>query len=162
MIGALLGFLLTVALSAFVAAAPNPSAYTRTAGAGGVTVKVVYAPPEYFQVAKDLEGARRWRPAEQVVFLVTLDTHAGDLMAFDLARNIRLRVRGTGGATNEYTPGKWEATSDGSHHRAGALIFPATVSGVKSLGPGVTAITLVISNLAGVPARSFEWVLPVR
>ena len=94
MIGALLGFLLTVALSAFVAAAPDPSAYTRTAGAGGVTVKVVYAPPEYFQAAKDLEGARRWRPAEQVVFLVTLDTHAGDLMAFDLARNIRLRVRG--------------------------------------------------------------------
>src|SRR3990172_8946047 len=125
MIGALLGFLLTVALSAFVAAAPDPSAYTRTAGAGGVTVKVVYAPPEYFQAAKDLEGARRWRPAEQVVFLVTLDTHAGDLMAFDLARNIRLRVRGTGGATNEYTPGKWEATSDGSHHprrRPGALL----------------------------------------
>jgi len=33
---------------------------------------------------------------------------------------------------------------------------------VKFLGPGVTAITLVISNLAGVPTRSFEWVLPVR
>src|SRR3989304_6516000 len=113
--------------------------YFCSPGCGGVTVKVVYAPREYFQAAKDLEGARRWRPEEQVVFLVTLDTHAGDLMAFDLARNIRLRVRGTGGATNEYTPGKWEATSDSSHHRAGALIFPATVSGGTIVGLGGAA-----------------------
>ncbi len=162
MIGALLSFLLTIALSAFVAAAPGPQAYTRTTGAGGVTVKVIYAPPEYFQAAKDPEGAQRWRPEEQIVFLVTLDTHAGDLMAFDPVKNVRLGIRTTGGATKGYAPVKWEATSDGSHHRAGALIFPATVSGVKLLGPGVTAIILVISNLAGVPTRSFEWVLPVR
>ncbi len=53
MIGALLSFLLTIALSTFVAAAPGPQAYTRTTGAGGVTVKVTYAPPEYFQAAKN-------------------------------------------------------------------------------------------------------------
>ncbi len=162
MIGALLGFLLTVALSAFVAAAPGPQAYTRTSGAGGVTVKVIYAPPEYFQAAKDPEGAQRWRPEEQVVFLVTLDAHAGDLMAFDPVKNIRLGIRTTGGATKGYAPVKWEATSDGSHHRAGALIFPGVAQGVRVIGPGVSAITLVISNLAGVPARSFEWVLSVR
>src|SRR3989304_2709521 len=125
MIGALLGFLLTVALSAFVAAAPDPSAYTRTAGVGGVTVKVVYAPPEYFQAAKDLEGARRWRPAEQVVFLVTLDTHAGDLMAFDLARNIRLRVRGPSVCTMAPQSPKRKVSPYPFPPRAGALIFPA-------------------------------------
>ncbi len=162
MIGALLSFLVTIALSAFVAAAPGPQAYTRTAGAGGVTVKLVYAPREYFRAAKDLEGARRWRPEEQVVFLVTLDTHAGDLMAFDPVKNVRLGIRTTGGALKEYAPAKWEGISDGSHHRSGALIFPATFNGVKLLGPGVTVITLLISNLAGVPTRSFEWVLPVR
>src|SRR3990172_6800395 len=56
MIGALLGFLLTVALSAFVAAAPGPQAYTRTAGAGGVTVKGGCAPRAYFHAAGGLAG----------------------------------------------------------------------------------------------------------
>jgi hypothetical protein len=160
MIRLLIGLLLALALSLPATAAPDVAAYSRTAEAGGVTVKVVYAPPEYFQAARDPAGARRFRPEEQIVFLVTLDTHAGDLMRFDVLPNSRLRTRG--GTPREYPPAKWEATSDASHHRSGALIFPATVNGMKVLGSGVTTMTLVISNLAGVPARSLEWVLPVR
>ena len=160
MIRGLTGFLLVLALSLFAKAAPDAKAYTHTAAAGGVEVKVVYAPPGYFQAAGDTEGARRFRPGGQVVFLITLDTHAGDLMRFDVVRNSRLRTKG--GTPREYPPAKWEAISDGSHHRSGGVIFPATVNGTKLLGPGVTAITLVITNLAGVPARAFEWTLPVR
>ncbi len=156
----LVSLLLLLALALPAGAAPDTKAYTRTASAGGVEVKMVYAPPEYFQVARDPEGARRFKPEAQIVFLITLDTHAGDLMSFDMTANSRLRTKG--GASREYPPAKWESTADGSHHRSGALIFQAAVSGAKVLGPGVTAITLVINNLAGVPARAFEWVLPIR
>ncbi len=154
------GFLLLLALALPAGAAPDVKAYTRVAAAGGVEVKVIYAPPEYFQVARDPEGARRFKPEAQLVFLVTLDTHAGDLMSFDPVANSRLRVRGS--VPREYPPTKWESGADGSHHRSGVLIYPASVGGTKVLGPGVTAITLVINNLAGVPARSFEWALPLR
>ncbi len=156
----LAGFLLVLALALPTGAAPDAKAYTRVAAAGGVEVKVIYAPPEYFQLVRDPEGARRFKPETQIVFLVSLDTHAGDLMSFDVVANSRLRVRGT--TPREYPPAKWESGADGSHHRSGVLISPASVGGTKVLGPGVTAITLVVNNLAGVPARTFEWLLPIR
>jgi len=157
----LVGAVLVLVAAVAVAAAPAVSAYTRTASAGGVDVKVIYASAEYFAAAKDGEGAKRFAPEKQVVFLVAMDTHAGDLMAFDVVRNSRLRTV-AGGATREYAPVRWESTSDGSHHRSGALIFPASVNGTKVIGPAVTSIALVIADLAGVPARTFEWALPIR
>ncbi len=144
-----------------VTAAPEVAAYARTASAGGVEVKVIFAPPEYFTTAKDMEGTKRFAPEKQVVFLVTLDTHSGDLTPFDMVRNSRLRAA-AGGVIKEYAPVKWESTSNGSHHRSGALIFPPSVDGTKVIGSAVTSLTLVIANLGGVPVRSFEWVLPIR
>ncbi len=155
------GAALVLITAVAVTAAPAVAAYTRTASAGGVDVKVIYAPAAYFAAAKDSEGAKRFAPEKQVVFLVALDTHAGDLMAFDMVRNSRLRTV-AGGVTREYLPVRWESTGDGSHHRSGALIFPATVDGTSVIGPTTASITLVIANLGGVPARTFEWTLPIR
>ena len=136
-------------------------AFTRAATAGGVEVKVTYAPPEYFALVQDTAGAKRFAPEQQVVFFISLDTHGGDLRSFDLVRNSRLRTRTAGGAVREYAPARWEATSDGSHHRRGALIFPAVVDGTR-VAPEVGTLTLVITGLAGVPTLAFEWTLPVR
>ncbi len=137
-------------------------AFTRTASAAGVEVRVTYAPPEYFALVQDSAGAKRFAPEQQIVFLISLDTHAGDLRSFDLVRNSRLRTQVVGGAVREYAPARWEAISEGSHHRSGALIFPAVVNGTKVIAPEVGSITLVITGLAGAPARTFEWALPVR
>ncbi|MDQ7848783.1 MAG: hypothetical protein QN152_08925 [Armatimonadota bacterium] len=137
-------------------------AFTRTASAGGVEVRVTYAPPEYFALVQDSAGARRFAPEQQIVFLISLDTHGGDLRSFDLVRNSRLRTRTAGGAVREYAPARWEAINDGSHHRSGALIFPAVANGTRVIAPEVDSITLVIAGLAGVPVRTFEWTLPVR
>lgn len=153
-----LGLAIVVTLAGTAAAAPALTAYTRTHSGGGVEVTATYAPPEYFVLAKDAAGGRKYRPEAQIVFLLAFDTHAGDLTQFNVVRNIRLRT----GADKEYRPVRWEATSDASHHRSGALIFPATMGGVRILRPGVTAITLVISNLAGVPRRTMKWTLPIR
>lgn len=139
------------------AAAHSVAAYTRTHSGGGVEVKAVYAPPEYFATAKDPNGVQRFRPDTQLVFLLTFDTHAGDLTQYDVLKNIRLRAS----AGKEYAPVKWESTSNDSHHRAGALIFPAAVAGGKVIGAGVTSITLLIMNLAGVPVRVLGWALPI-
>jgi len=149
-------FLLLIALPA--AAAPAPAAYTRTHSGGGVEVKATYAPPEYFAAANDARGAQRFKPGEQIVFLLTFDTHSGDLTRYDVMRNIRLRT----GPGQEYAPIRWEPISDDSHHRAGALIFPATVAGRDVIGRETTVVVLVIANLAGVPARTLEWNLPIR
>lgn len=137
-------------------------AFTRTASAAGVEVKVTYAPPEYFALVQDSAGAKRFAPEQQIVFLISLDTHGGDLRSFDLVRNSRLRTRTVDGAVREYAPARWEAINDGSHHRSGALIFPAVANGTKVIASEVASITLVITGLAGVPVRSFEWALPIR
>lgn len=139
-------------------AVPVTAVYTRTHSGGGVDVKAIYASAEYFTAANDPKGAQRFRPAEQIVFLLTFDTHSGDLTKYDVMRNVRLRT----GSGKEYVPAAWESTSNDSHHRTGAVIFPAASGDHKVIGPKVTAIVLVITNLAGVPTRTLEWPLPIR
>lgn len=139
-------------------AAPVTAVYTRTHSGGGVDVKAIYATAEYFTAVNDAKGARRFRPAEQIVFLLTFDTHSGDLTKYDVMSNIRLRT----GSGKEYAPAAWESTSNDSHHRTGAVIFPAASGGQKVIGPKVTAVALVITNLAGVSTRTLEWPLPIR
>ncbi len=138
--------------------APSAAVYTRTNSGGGVDIKATYAPPEYFVLTKDAAGAGKYKPDAQIVFLFAFDTHAGDLMQFDVIGNIRLRT--SSGAS--VAPTGWEATEDGSHHRSGTLFFPLSAAGVRVIGPAVTSIELVISDLGGVPRRSLLWILPIR
>lgn len=138
--------------------AAGTAAYTRTSSGGGVDVQAVYAPPEYFKVAGDTAGRRRFKPEQQIVFLLTFDTHAGDLTTFNVMKNSKLRTS----AGREVAPLRWVATSNSSHHRAGALIFPAARGGVPVAGRGVRSIALIIRNLAGIPRRTLEWTVPPR
>ncbi len=149
---------LIVLLGTAASAATGVDAFVRTYDWGGVQVKATYAPPEYFAATDDTDGARRFQPETQIVFLLSFDTHSVDLTPFDVARSTRL-VTSSGVA---YGPLRWEATNDGNHHRSGVLIFPKTVDGVPVIGAGITSLSLVIIDLAGIPSRSLTWPVPVR
>jgi hypothetical protein len=144
-------------LGTTTSAATGVDAFVRTHDGGGVQVKAVYAPPEYFTAAGDTDGATRFQPDTQIVFLLSFDTHSLDLSLFDVAKNSRL-VTSAGKA---FEPVRWEATREGSHHRAGGLIFARTADGVEILGAGITSVNVIITNLAGVPSRSFTWPVSV-
>lgn len=139
-------------------AAPNLSRYTRSHTGGGVTVSAVHATPDYFRATGDTALANRYRAATQIVFLLTFDTHAGDLTTFNVMKNIRLRTS----VGREVSPLRWETTGNATHHRAGALIFPSARGGAPVIGPRVGSIALVIRNLVGVPRRTLEWTVPLR
>lgn len=92
---------------------------TRSIEAGSVEVKVT---PTRF----DASGA---------TFVVTLDTHSGDL-SMDLARSAALDV----GATT-WTVAGWTGSGPGGHHREGELRFTAP-------GPPSGRASLTITGLA--------------
>jgi len=84
-------------------------------------------------------------PGRAVKFRIFLNTHSVDL-GQDLAAVSGLKDdRGL-----EYKPARWTGSPPGGHHRFGVLEFPALKAGAKS-------VTLVIRNIAGVPARKFAW-----
>src|SRR5713226_7766750 len=65
-------------------------AFVRTHDSGGVQVRVTFAPPEYFTASGDSDGATRFQPETQIVFLLSFDKHSVDLTPFDVAKNSRL------------------------------------------------------------------------
>jgi len=84
-------------------------------------------------------------PGQAVKFRVFLNTHSVNLSQ-DLATVSVLKDdRGL-----DYKPARWTGSPPGGHHRFGVLEFPALKTGAKS-------VTLVIRNIAGVPARKFAW-----
>ncbi|MBI2624359.1 hypothetical protein HYW67_02590 [Candidatus Parcubacteria bacterium] len=80
-------------------------------------------------------------------FLVTLDTHSGEL-AEDLVQAARL-VDDQG---NEYRPIDWTGDPPGGHHREGSLKF-------KAFAPRPKIIVLILRKVGGVAERRFTWVL---
>ncbi len=82
---------------------------------------------------------------QAIKFRIFLNTHRGDLSQ-DLAAVSGL----TDDRGQEYKPARWTGSPPGGHHRFGVLEFPALKAGAKS-------VTLVIKNIAGVPARKFAW-----
>ncbi len=120
------------------AGAPAGSPATQTSEGGQVTVAVTW------------EGR-----AAGPVFVVTLDTHSVDLDAVDLSQLAVLRADPGG----EVRPTGWDAPK-GGHHRSGTLAFPATAAdGSPIIGPNTTRVELTIRDVAGVPARTFRWML---
>lgn len=125
-----------------VAAAP---AYVqRDRGEGGVEIEVIYVTADYLRTARDAQAVQRYQPDRYAVFLVTMNTHSIDLLAYDMVKVSELKVSG-----KTYTPLRWESTSDNTHHRSGVLIFP-------KIDPPLP-VELVIKTVAGVPARTFRW-----
>lgn len=120
----------------------GPGYVQRDKGEGGVEIEVIYVTSEYMR--SDGEDAQRYEPDRYAVFLVSMNTHSVDLSGFDMVKISELRA---GGRT--LTPLRWVSTSDDSHHRAGALIFPKVAP--------AQAVELLIKTVAGVPARTFRW-----
>lgn len=109
----------------------------RDRGEGAVEIEVTLVLPGSPDAAK-------YGADTQTVFLVSMNTHSVDLSAYDLTTISELLVAG-----RTYTPARWVSTSDDSHHRAGALLFPKVDRGV--------VLEVRIKTIAGVPVRAFRW-----
>ncbi len=104
----------------------------RKTDGGGITIVALYLPN-----------------GDTLEFRLTLDTHAGDLMAFDMAAITHLRVNGEA----EAPALDWKDEAKSSHHRSGVIRFGRRDTG----SPGVTTLELVVRGVGGVPSRLFRW-----
>ncbi len=111
---------LLVVLVAGAALGQNAAQAAQTDTSGGITVKAVLVTPAYFKTAPTDPLAGKVDLDRNIVVAVTLDTHAGDLGRYDFVKNTLLR----NDRRQQVAPLQWVATADGSHHRAGGLVFP--------------------------------------
>lgn len=153
---AVLSTILILVLGAIAQGAQAPtdlSALVKRASQAGVEVEVIFATPEYFKARGDEAGLKRYRPDENLVFFIWMNTHSGDLTLFDMRRISTLRTD----QGREIEALRWEAISNNPHHRSGVLIFPQVDSQGKRI---VTAqskyVELVFRGLVGVEWR-FRW-----
>lgn len=138
------------------AAGGQGAALTRSDDRGGVAVKATIRTAAYFKANPQDPLAAKVDTEREVVFAVALDTHAGDLSAYDVLKNMVLRNdRGV-----RTPPVRWVATADGSHHRSGGLVFPRMVGG-RAIDRDAGALELVVRDLGGVPERVLRWTLPL-
>ncbi len=78
-------------------------------------------------------------------FNVVLDTHSDELDQ-DLTKNITLKDP----VGNIYQPTAWEGSPLGGHHREGQLSF-------NTITPKPDSISLIVTNIGGIDARTFLW-----
>lgn len=118
---------------ATVLASTLAAAQPQSRSAAGITVTVeLLASPE----------------ADTLAFRLALDTHAGDLLAYDLAAAASLERSDGSRIAGSFT---YHPESDSSHHRAGELRFvPEPAAQVSS------PIELVLRGV-GVPEWRFRW-----
>lgn len=147
---------LTVLVTAGLAGAQDTASSTQTDAQGSVTIKAVYVTRGYLKATPGSPLRGKVDLDRSVVFVITLDTHAGDLGNYNTLRNIS--VRSAQGP--RVTAMKWLPIANGSHHREGALLFPkSTGTGQALEAPGKT-LELTVRNLGGVPQRTLRWTLP--
>ncbi len=116
---------------------------TRTTSGAGITVAVTLMSP----LLKPEETAGK------LVFKVALDTHAGDLMQFDLTKLAVLRTSEGLVVDKGFT---WEPQSESSHHRLGLLKVDAVIDGKPLITKETKYIELELKEI-GVPSRIFKW-----
>ncbi|MBI3963095.1 MAG: PQQ-binding-like beta-propeller repeat protein [Deinococcus sp.] len=116
----------------------------RDRGQGGVTVEAIWITPDYLATV-EVSGVELLELDRNLIFLVRLDTHAGDLLQYNLAQLAILRDE-RGGV---YQALAWEGLSEDSHHRSGLLRFPMVEPGA--------ALELVVRNIARADERVFSW-----
>lgn len=109
----------------------------RDAGEGAVETEVTL-------VVAGSPDAPKYAADGQTVFLVSMNTHSVDLTGYDLVKLSELLAAG-----RTLTPTRWVSTSNDSHHRAGALVFPKVDRRVP--------LELRIKTIAGVAVRAFRW-----
>ncbi|MBI4234343.1 MAG: hypothetical protein HY686_07880 [Chloroflexi bacterium] len=128
-----------------------PQSLTRVdEGQGGVTVQATWVTTASLDELK--AGPLNDYPADSfVLILLSLDTHSGDLMSYDLPRLASLG--GRSGSLIEASA--WVRLADDSHHREGVLVFPGKGSEQWQAQEGKAELTL--QGIAGVAQRSFRW-----
>jgi len=155
----LLSATFTLVLGAFAQGGQSPVDLTvlvKRASQAGVGVEVIFATPEYFKARGDEAGLKKYRPDENLVFFIRMDTHSGDLTIFDMRKISFLRTD----QGREIGAVRWEALSDSAHHRLGVLFFPQVdAQGRRILTAQTKFVELVIRGLAGVEWR-FRWEPP--
>lgn len=87
------------------------------------------------------------KPGQPVKFEIRLNTHSEDLGQDLIAVSALEDNNG-----RKYRPIDWDGSPPGGHHRQGVLAFPA-------LDGTPASITLVIRDIAAIPARIFKWSL---
>lgn len=122
------------------------------AGGGGVTVEAVYMTARYLGEIAKAELAKGPDGGTYLVFRLTLDTHAGDLMEYDPSGLATLRTSQEG----SLAPLDWQDDQTGSHHRTGYLRFAGAIRAEQG------TVELILRDLAGVPERVFRWDLPTE
>lgn len=116
---------------------------TRTSKAASIEVNVVFMNPLLKSDANK----------DQLTFKIALDTHAGDLMQYDLIKLAVLRTS-TGVAVDSGFV--WEPGSESSHHRSGTLKLAGDVTGKIILSESTEYLELELKGI-GVPSRTFRW-----
>ena len=124
----------------------NREELVRRSSAGGITIQVVFLTP----LERDIPDIQ-----EILRFQVTLDTHAGSLMKFDLAEIAELRTSSSVTINSGFI---WEPESESSHHRTGVLSLADSEEKHVLSDMGAVAIELVFKDIA-VPTRTFTWTM---
>lgn len=153
-LAALLWLLLGAGISTGQTPTRTPQADTR----GSVTIKAVYVAASHFKATPNDPLAGKVDLERNIVFAITLDTHSGDLSKFDFVKNVTLRNdRG-----QQVAPVRWVATAEGTHHRAGGLLFPKGDQAGRSIEAEARAFELVVRGLGGIAERVLRWTLPLE
>lgn len=116
---------------------------TRTSKEASIEVSVVFLNP--LMKPEESKG--------QLHFKITLDTHAGDLMQFDLTKLAVLRTSGGASVEKGFI---WEPSSESSHHRSGVLKLVNELDGKPLFDENTEYIELELKEI-GVPSRVFKW-----
>ncbi len=116
---------------------------TRTSTGAGIDVRVVFLTPLLQPEARQ----------ESLRFKVTLDTHSGDLMGYDLTKLVTLRTAAGALVQEGFT---WEPESESSHHRSGVLELANEQDGKLLFDQNTEYIELEFKEI-GIPSRVFRW-----
>lgn len=142
---------------ASAAPAPEPSEpnyAAQDAGEGGVKVMgAVLTPGAIKQDPTLSDMAALLDPESEIGLMVVFETHSGDLSQLDLVALSTL-----GAPNGDHKAVRWETESDSEHHRSGMLVFER---GGLDLAAGTGDLTLTMRDVAGVPARTLTWLLPL-
>ncbi len=124
-------------------------------GEGGVTVSATYVTDSILAAAPSMPTPQ-YNPDTEIVFLIAMNTHSGDLLGYDLTELTIL----TDDAGNELKPiGDWEVVSNGGHHRSGYLRFSRDDDIELSNRAG--SLELTVKDIAEIPERRLTWKLPL-
>ncbi len=123
-------------------------------GAGGVKVVATVLTPGAVEKDPSLADlAAQLDPAAEIGFLVVFETHAGDLSKLDLAALSSLNS-----PAGDHRTIRWAGEDESSHHRSGVLVFSRDDLDLAAEGD----LTITVTGVAGVPARTLTWLLPLQ